>query len=90
MLLNGATEWIPGPGMPEPVTDAAWTVTTDRSALIVVGGEVDSEVVDTVYMFSCENQVCTWSLFEQKLQGPKEEAVAFMVPDAVAQALILQ
>ena len=89
MLLNGATEWIPGPSMPNPVTDAAWTVTTDMSALIVVGGEVNYEAVDTVYMFSCESQMCSWSLFEQRLQSPKEEAVAFLIPNTLAEALIM-
>ena len=67
--------------MPAPVTDAAWTVTSDQTALIVVGGEANSDPVDTIYKFECESQVCSWTLFERKLAGPKEEAVTMFIPD---------
>ena len=86
-MTEGSLEWTYGPDMPTPVTDAAWTVTSDQTTLIVVGGEVDYDPVDTIYKFECESQSCSWTLFEQKLSMKKEEAVAMFIPDILTSCI---
>ena len=85
--MPGSNNWIYGPSLPEPITDGAWTVTSDNLVLVVIGGAVHSHPVDSIYTFECEYQVCKWTLFEKRLLAPKKKAVAMFISDMTAESL---
>ena len=66
--------------MPKPLSSHA--LVSIGGDIIVIGG-VDSNYDDqsSLYKLSCNNGDCKWTTLDQKLQKPRSDMVAMVVPD---------
>ena len=81
-----AWKWRSGLSFPHKASGMASATTPDGKTLVVVGGYGYVGMLSDIFQMECWNMNCEWTVFKQRLQVPRKEAVAILLPmaDAIA------
>ena len=71
-----------GPKLAKPIK-AAQMVVKEHST-VLLGGDDGTSSLSDMYELTCEFGTCYWTTMSQKLQEPRQDFVAMIIPDEMA------
>ncbi len=85
VALDTVSGWISGTPFPFEVSDVAVVQAPSKKILFAIGGRIGfRQETTTIFQFQCWNQICDWTEWGQKLEYPKEAAMALILPNSYA------
>jgi hypothetical protein len=83
ILVEGSNEWLTGPELPFRIFMSKM-VEDQNGGVVLIGGDAPSiGRLDTLYQLPHGGQDAVWTKMEQKMQMPRYEHTAFLIPDNI-------